>query len=69
MLQVLKAKGSLRASSSCRKHNAYLVGMVYNCGSLLSELLGQEVSLEQTDIISCVFVRANLVCADLVETA
>ena len=45
-----------------------LVGIVYSCESLLSELFGQETSPEQTDIGSCVFVRANHACADQVET-
>ena len=46
-----------------------LVGIVYSCESLLSELFGQETSTEQTDIVSRVFVRANHTCADQVETA
>ena len=46
-----------------------LVGMVYSCGSLLSELTGQEASPQQTDLTSRMFIRANLVCADKVETA
>ena len=46
-----------------------LTGMMYSCGSLLSELLGQEISPEQTNIVSRVFVRANLACTDPVETA
>ena len=41
---------------------------MYSCGSLLSELFGQETSPEQTDIGSRVFVRANHACADQVET-
>ena len=46
-----------------------LVDMIYNCGSILTELLGQEPSPEQTDVVSRVFIRANLACTDAVETA
>ena len=42
--------------------------IVYSCGSLLSELFGQETSPEQTYIVNHVFVRANHACADQVET-
>ena len=47
----------------------HLVGIVYSCGSLLSELFGQETSPGQTEIVSRVSVQANLACADQVETA
>ena len=43
--------------------------IIYSRGSILSELLGQEPSPEQTDIVSRVFIRANLACTDAVETA
>ena len=46
-----------------------LVGIVYSCRSLLSELFGQETSPKQTDIFSRVFIRANHACVDQVETA
>ena len=45
-----------------------LTGMMYSCGSLLSELCSPE-SQEQTTVVSRVFVRANLACTDPVETA
>lgn len=46
-----------------------LAGMMYSCGTILSELFGQNISPEQTNIVSRVFVRANLACTDPVETA
>ena len=43
-----------------------LAEVMYSCGS---ELLGQEMSPEQTGIVNRVFIRANLACTDQVETA
>ncbi len=47
---------------------ALLTDAWYSCGSLLSKLIGNEASPLQKEIIARVFARANITCADKVET-
>ena len=67
--KMTKPCGARRKSSGAPNSCFGLVCMMYSRGRLLSELLGHEISPEQTNIVGRVFIKANVACTNPVETA